>query len=89
MSLSARLTTKIVTTLVAMVAAFLSGASLYQRWWDRNVFPELAKRYPHDGQIGLDAFGKSVGCGAVAALVVFLLGWIWVLNTSRTPNSST
>ena len=47
---------KLVASVVASAIAFATGFVAVGSWYDRTVMPEMLKKYPHDGQIGLGTF---------------------------------
>ncbi len=55
------------------------AASYYERW----VVPDLVKKYPHDGQIGLAEFVDSLNTACGTAFVVLVIGIVWTIRTSK------
>ena len=53
--------------------------AVYERWY----VPDLVKEYPHDGQRGLAVFATAFSGACICALVVFIVGTIWTIRTSR------
>lgn len=47
------------------VAFFLTGA-----YYNHYVVPELVKKYPHDGQVGLGGFMGALSVAFVSAIVI-------------------
>jgi hypothetical protein len=80
-----KITLRIVATLFAAAAAFCAGFILAGAYYDRWLVPGLVKKYPHDGQIGLEIFVRSMDVAYLSAAAVFLIGIIWTVKTSKRP----
>ena len=64
---------------VAFCFGFLVTATLFEP----RIVPELVKKYPNDGQIGIEAFVASCMGGSFFAITVLVAGAIWTVKTSR------
>lgn len=74
-----RLALSVVVSLSAFCAAFfLTGA-----YYNHFVVPELVKKYPHDGQIGLGGFMGAINVGFVTAVVVLVIGIVWSFGSAK------
>jgi len=79
---------KIAVTICASVVAFGVGFLVSGMYYERFVLPDLIKKYPYDGQIGLAEFVNSLDNACVSALVVFVIGIIWTVKTSKARTNS-
>jgi hypothetical protein len=78
-----KLVLRIVGVLVATVVAAALGYLLYGIGYERWVLPELVKKYPHDGQLGLEEFVECLSAAMFSAAVVFIGGTIWIIRSAR------
>jgi len=74
---------KIGATLVAAAVAFCGGFILAASYYERWAVPALVKKYPHDGQIGLEEFVDSLNIACTSAFVVLVIGIVWIIRTSK------
>ena len=89
MNFYAKVSLRLAVTFVLSAVAFCIGALLAGAWYNRWVLPSVIKKYPHDGQIGLEAaWGMLCGACLVAAFV-FILGMIWTVKTSKRSQLTT
>ncbi len=80
-----RVSLKLAATICASAVAFCAGFLVSGIYCDRFILPDLIKRYPHDGQIGLAGFVNSLNWACGSALTVLVVGIIWIVNTSKQP----
>jgi ABC-type Fe3+ transport system permease subunit len=66
-------------TAIALCLGFVVTRKVYERWYA----PGLVKKYPHDGQIGLDVFVASLNVACISALLALVIGTIWIVTTTR------
>jgi hypothetical protein len=64
---------------VAFCVGFIVTGALYERW----VVPDLVRKYPHDGQIGLATFVNASYGACICAIAVLVVGIIWTVKTSK------
>lgn len=69
----------LLATAIAFCVGFIATGWAYNRWY----VPDLVKQYPHDGQIGLAIFVTSLYGACVCAVIVLVLGTVWIVKKSR------
>jgi hypothetical protein len=75
-------------SLVLSVLAFGAAFLLTGAYYNYFVVPELVKKYPHDGQIGLGEFMGAINVGFVSAVVVLVAGILWSFGSAKRTESS-
>jgi len=83
MKSEAKTALRVTATILGMPVAFYLGVVATAHAYDRWYVPSLVKRYPHDGQIGLEMLVVSLLGGAVGAIVALILGVIWIHRAAR------
>ncbi len=80
---------KLAITLAVAAIAFYIGFIVTGVWYDRSVLPEVVKKYPHDGQVGLETFVYALNGACASAVIVLVSGIIWTVKTSKGPKPQT
>jgi hypothetical protein len=79
----AKLALRLALSILLSVLAFCAGFLLTGAYYNHFVVPELVRKYPHDGQIGLGGFMGSINVGFVSAIVVLLIGIVWSVRSAK------
>ena len=82
-----RLSSKLGGTFIASAVAFCVGAWIGGAWYERRVLPDVLKKYPHDGQVGLAVAGAMIAGALVCAVIVLIVGVVLTVRTSKRPKT--
>jgi len=79
-----KLAATLVATVIASCVGFAAAGAAYERWY----VPDLVKKYPHDGQLGLEVFAAAIFGACICAFIVLVIGTVWTARTTRHSESS-